>query len=74
MKEFIAFLNRLEDNKIFYKLSKVRPEFVMVEVVVPGERWEIEFSEDDIQVEVFKSTGGVQGVSRLEELFAEFSD
>lgn len=32
-KEFIIFLNKLENSKIFYKLEKVRNEIIMVEVV-----------------------------------------
>ncbi|WP_156029150.1 hypothetical protein [Bacillus gaemokensis] len=46
LKEFIHFLNKLEDNHIFYKLSRARSESVMVEVTVPGQRWEIEFFGD----------------------------
>lgn len=41
LKEFIRFLNRLEDNYIFYKLSKVRKESVMVEVAAVGQRWRL---------------------------------
>ncbi|WP_155924321.1 MULTISPECIES: hypothetical protein [unclassified Bacillus (in: firmicutes)] len=43
LKGFIHFLNRLEDNHIFYKISKVRRESIMVEVTVLRQRWEIEF-------------------------------
>lgn len=43
LKGFNHFLNRVEDNHIFYKISKVRRESIMVEVTVPGQRWEIEF-------------------------------
>jgi len=47
----------------------------MVEVTVPGERWEIEFREDgEIGVEVFASKGRIQGAESLEELFRRFSD
>ena len=45
LKEFIAILNKLEKNSIFYKLNKVRNEAIMVEVAVPGQRWEIEYWE-----------------------------
>lgn len=40
------FLNLLEEKYIFYKLIKVREEAIMVEVAVPGERWEIEYLDD----------------------------
>ena len=47
----------------------------MVEVSVPGERWEVEFHEDGrIDVEVFASSKGVQGSELLEDLFHRFSD
>ncbi|MDN4607682.1 hypothetical protein [Sporosarcina highlanderae] len=69
-------LNKLDDNKIFYRLSKVRPEAIMVEVAVPGQRWEIEFMEDgSIEIEKFISAGGdLYDERELEVLFNEFSD
>ena len=62
--------------RFFIDLSKVRPEAIMVEVAVPGQRWEIEFMDDGtIQIEKFKSAGGVMYDEReLEVLFNEFSD
>jgi hypothetical protein len=45
LKEFITFLNKLEENSVFYKLNKIRNEAIMVDVDVPGQRWEIEFLE-----------------------------
>ena len=46
IKELIEFLNKLEENNIYYRLNKVRPDALMAEVAVPGERWEIEFVTD----------------------------
>jgi len=47
----------------------------MIDVAVPGERWEIEFMDDDtIQVEIFRSNGEIKGEAALEELFRKFSD
>jgi len=47
----------------------------MVSVAVPGERWEIEFSDDgDVDVERFVSTDGVRGKESLAELFERFSE
>jgi hypothetical protein len=37
------FLDRLEKASIHYKLGAPTPRTFMVEVVVPGERWEVEF-------------------------------
>ena len=75
LKAFINFLNKLEDNSIFYKLNKVRNEAIMVEVAVPGQRWEIEFMEDGtVEVEKFISDGDFYDVKELEILFKDFSD
>lgn len=75
LKEFISFLNKLERNSIFFKLNKVRNEAIMVEVAVPGQRWEIEFLEDGtVDIEKFISDKDMYDVNELETLFKEFSD
>ncbi|QUW23082.1 hypothetical protein JSQ81_05800 [Sporosarcina sp. Marseille-Q4063] len=75
LKEFITFLNKLEENSVFYKLNKIRNEAIMVEVAVPGQRWEIEFLEDGtIDIEKFISDKDMYDVNELETLFKEFSD
>lgn len=75
LKEFNTFLNKLEENKIFYKLDKVRSEALMVEVVVPGQRWEIEFLDDGtVEIEKFISDKDMYDARELEILFKEFSD
>lgn len=69
------FLNRLIENKIYFRLSKVRSESIMVEVCVPGQRWEIEFMEDGtMEIEKFISNGIIYDESELNVLFNEFSD
>ena len=42
MKELFRFLELLEARKIHFTLSRIR-DSILVEVVVPGERWEVEF-------------------------------
>ncbi|SDH25233.1 hypothetical protein SAMN04489735_101856 [Aneurinibacillus thermoaerophilus] len=75
LKELIRFLNKLEENHIFYKLGKVRNEAIMVEVAVPGQRWEIEFMEDGtVEVEKFISNGEIYDSKELKFLFENFSD
>ena len=75
LKEFISFLNKLEDNGIFYKLNKVRNEAVMVEVAIPGQRWEIEFLEDGtVDIEKFISDKDMYDANELKSLLKEFSD
>lgn len=75
LKDLNKFLNALEDNKIFYRLSKIRHESIMVEVAVPGQRWEVEFMEDGtIEIEKFFSEGTIHGSEELQVLIDNFSD
>ena len=74
MKYIIKFLNELENKKIYYRLNKVR-DSIMVEIAVPGERWEVEFMYDgEIQIEKFISNGEILGSSEIQDLFNRFSD
>ena len=75
IKALINFLNKLEESSIFYKLSKVRNEAIMVEIAVPGQRWEIEFMEDGtVEIEKFLSDGEFYDGKEIEILFKDFSD
>ncbi|MEG0260362.1 MAG: hypothetical protein RR595_02740 [Lysinibacillus sp.] len=75
LKEFIDFLNKLEESKVFYKLNKVRNEAILVEIAVPGQRWEVEFMEDGtVEIEKFISDGDFYNVEEIEILFKDFSD
>lgn len=74
--ELLAFLQRLKDAKIAHTIRHSRPDAVMVEIVVPGERWEVDFLEDgDIDVEVFRSADGVFAADdHLDRLIETFGD
>ena len=76
MKKFIDFLERLEKHNVYYTLDKTRDDYVRVDITVPGERWEVEFSaeDDDIVVERFKSFGDVEGEETIQYLFDNLSD
>ena len=68
-------MNSLEDKKIYYKLNKIRNESIMVEVAVPGERWEVEFMDDGtIEIEKFISDGDCYDGKELDYLFENYSD
>ena len=74
IKDLTDFLTRLKDASIYYELSDPTGA-IMVEITVPGERWEVEFHEDgQIGVEVFKSRGPIEGPVAIDELFRRFSD
>src|SRR4051812_3560637 len=72
----LAFLRQLEAARIAYQLRHSRDEAVMVEIAVPGERWEVDFLEDgDIEVERFRSHGKIETTEAvLQELFRKFAD
>lgn len=70
--ELLDLLYRLKQARIHYVLSDPTEGAIMVEVAVPGERWEIELHDDgEIGVEIFVSTG-VKGAEPLESLFQRF--
>jgi hypothetical protein len=74
-QRLLNFLSEMERQNIFFTLARTRPDTVMVNIRVPGEYWEVEFFADgQIEVEVFTSRAGVEGVETLAELFARHSD
>lgn len=75
LESVLGFLESLESASIHYQLASVRPEALMVNVAVPGERWEIEFlASGAVEVEIFTSDGAMHGKERLGELVARFSE
>jgi len=75
LKDFLLFLNKLEESKIYYTLNKVRDEAIMIDVAVPGQRWEIEFLDDgSVDVEKFIADGDLYDASELENLLKQFGD
>ena len=80
MENLIAFMEKLEEHKIYYRLNKTRDNAIMVEVAVPGQRWEIEFNTYGeqgflaIEIEKFISEGIMHDEKELDVLFRDFSD
>jgi hypothetical protein len=69
--KLLGFLDRLDAAGIGYRLNHVR-DSLMVEVAMPGERWEVEFFEDGhVEVERFRSGGEIEGESALDGLFTD---
>ena len=74
MKKLLCFLEELDKRKIYYRINKIR-ESILIEVAVPGQRWEVEFFEDDhVEIEKFISNGVLYGQEEIEVLFREFTD
>lgn len=74
MAKMIAFLDLLDEKKIYYKLNKIR-DSIMIEIAVPGQRWEVEFMVDgSVVVEKFISSGQMFNEDELGVLFREYSD
>ena len=75
MKKMFDFLDRLKESRIPFRLDISRARMILVDISLPGQRWEVEFAEDgDIDVEVFESQGVEDvGEERLEELFPEYA-
>ena len=71
----LALVRRLKQAKIAYKLRHSRDDALMIQVNVPGERWEIEFVDYDdevhVEIERFRSNGEMYDESALDELFAK---
>jgi hypothetical protein len=75
LEKLLGFLSELDRRRIFFKLTRVRDDAIMVEISVPGERWEVEFFGDGrVEVEVFKSPGIIGGEEELDRLLREFAD
>ncbi len=69
--KLLAFLDRLERDKVWYRIEHVR-DSLMVLLATPGERWEVEFFEDGrVEVERFTSPGRMEDESALARLFTE---
>lgn len=74
MKKLFEFLAELEEKKIYFKLDKIR-DSILVKVVIPGERWEIEFFDNGaVEIEKFKSDGKMYDETEIDILFEQFSD
>jgi hypothetical protein len=71
----LSFLNELRHAKIYYRLSQHRDDGIMVEVAVPGERWEVEFLDDgSVEGEVFRSDGTIHDASVLPQIVQKYAD
>jgi hypothetical protein len=73
--QLFDFIAQLKSKKIAFTLTSVRDDTIMVQVAVPGERWEVEFFKDGtIEVERFSSPGEIAGKAVIDELFQRFGE
>ena len=74
LKKLIEFLEKLENEGIYYRLNKIR-DSILVEVIVPGERWEVEFMYDgSVVIEKFITNCKIYDENELNILFRDHSD
>ena len=75
ISKVLAVLRRLDAARIRYRLEQTRDDAIAIEVVVPGERWEIEFlASGEVEIEIFRSNGEILDMRALDDLWARFSD
>lgn len=71
----LTFLNQLRAGRIHYRLDQHRDDAIMVEIAIPGERWEVEFLDDgSVEAEVFRSDGAILDASALDQLIRRHAD
>lgn len=71
LENLISFLNKLDELKIYYRLNKIR-DSILVEVPIPGQRWEIEFMPDgSMEIEKFITEGVIHDGTEVDKLFTE---
>lgn len=65
-----SFIRELDATRTHYALTSVREGAIMVQVALPGERWEVEFFDGrEPEIEVFRSDGSIFGEDRLGEFW-----
>lgn len=70
-----AIVDALHEAKISHSLVITRDDAITILAAVPGGRWEIDvFSDGRVEVEVFRSTGGIVEEDELTRMIREFSD
>jgi hypothetical protein len=74
LDKLLAFVQQLDRRRISRRLDIVR-DAVMVEVYLPGARWEVEFfSDGHVEVEIFRSDGGVTSHAEAETALQRLLD
>ncbi len=70
LSKVTKFLDRLDAADLHYTLSSVREGALTVGITTGDEHWQVEFLDDgDVEVELFRSEGEVQGFAAANALF-----
>ena len=71
----LDYLNRLDAANIYYSLKHTRPDSIMIDVSLPGWRWEVEFMADgSVDIERYRSVAGVENDESLLDALIESAD
>jgi hypothetical protein len=71
----LDYLNRLDSAGIHYNLAHTRPDSIMIDVALPGWRWEIEFMADgSIEIERYQTVGGIENDEALLDVLLHESE
>ncbi len=74
MDDFIDFLRHLDKHNIPYDIDRTGDDYVMVNIDIPGERWEVNFSDDgEVAAERFGNMGDVAGQEIMDYLYDNYS-
>ena len=74
LEKLLAFVQQLDRRRISRRLDIVR-DAIMVEIYLPGARWEVEFFADGhVEVEIFESSGGVVSQAEAETALQRLLD
>ena len=75
LERVLDFLRGLDHARIHYEFAVHREGALMVLLVVPGERFEVEFFADgSVEVERFVSDGQILGEGALRDLLGRYAE
>ena len=70
-----GLLRLLREGECCHRVGSLRDDVILIDVVLPRQRWEIEFFlDEEPDVEVFKSDGKVLGADALPDLITKWSE
>jgi hypothetical protein len=75
LNRLLAFIAELDRRSIHYSIASHRSMALMVEIDLPGEKWEVEFMDGGgLEIERFRSDGQIADETALADLWAATND